>query len=355
MDLLRHLRIFAVVAEELHFSRAADILGMAQPPLSQAIRRLEKELGTELFDRSRRQVRLTAGGTVLREEARELLVREERLRALVRRAGEGDPATLRAGVPPGTPASVLHALLAACAERAPDLRVDLREETTDEQLRLLASGRLDVGLVQQPADTTGLVPGPEVAMELGVVLPRTSPLAGAPEVALGELAGHDLVLFPRATAPGRYDSTLDSCRRGGFVPARIRHARTPEFLIGLVAAGQGIAFDAGPVARKEPRVVWRPLAGRPLTQRIVAVRPSRAAHPAARTFAELAAGVLARDSPPAARPAGESGERGEPGAPGAAGPPGETSHRDLGDPRDPQDPGNPQDRPGPRPWSVVYG
>ncbi|RYJ27496.1 LysR family transcriptional regulator [Streptomyces sp. L-9-10] len=364
MDLLRHLRIFAVVAEELHFSRAADILGMAQPPLSQAIRRLEKELGTELFDRSRRQVRLTAAGTVLLEEARDLLVREERLRALVCRAGEGGPSALRAGVPPDTPASVLHALLAACAERAPDLRVDLREETTEEQLRLLASGRLDVGLLHQPADITGLVAGPEVSMELGVVLPRTSPLAGAPEVALGELAGHDLVLFPRATAPGRYDSTLDSCRLGGFVPARIQHARTPEFLIGLVAAGQGIAFDAGPVARKEPRVVWRPLAGRPLTQRIVAVRPTRATHPAARTFAELATDVLARDSPSAVRPARESGEPGGYGKPGALWSPGEEppgdqralrDARDPRDPRDPQDPTDPQDRPGPRPWSVVYG
>ncbi|MFE2848806.1 LysR family substrate-binding domain-containing protein [Streptomyces scopuliridis] len=182
---------------------------------------------------------------MLLEEARDLLVREDRLRALVRRAGEGDVATLRAGVPPDTPAPVLHALLAACAERAPD-RVDLREVTTEEQLRLLASGRLDVGLVHQPADTTGLVLGPEVSVELGVVLPRTSPPAGAPEVALGEPAGHDLVLFPRATAPGRYDSTLDSCRQGSFVPDRIHHARTLEFVIGLVAAG-------GPPARPADR------------------------------------------------------------------------------------------------------
>ncbi|MFE2745011.1 LysR family substrate-binding domain-containing protein [Streptomyces scopuliridis] len=241
---------------------------------------------------------------MLLEEARDLLVREDRLRALVRRAGEGDVATLRAGVPPDTPASVLHALLAACAERAPD-RVDLREVTTEEQLRLLASGRLDVGLVHQPADTTGLVLGPEVSVELGVVLPRTSPPAGAPEVALGEPAGHDLVLFPRATAPGRYDSTLDSCRQGGFVPDRIHHARTPEFVIGLAAAG-GLPARPADLRRTGPP-------GRPVR--------------AGRTFAELATDVLARDRAFTMRPAGE--------------------------PR--QKSGDPPDRPGPRPWSVVYG
>ncbi|AXI78351.1 LysR family transcriptional regulator [Peterkaempfera bronchialis] len=300
MDLLRHLRIFVVVAEELHFSRAADLLGMAQPPLSQSIRRLERELGAELFDRSRRQVRLTASGAVLLEEARELLARDDRLRTRVLRARDGELGTLRAAVPPDTAAPVLPALLAACTDRSPGLRVDLLEATTEEQLRLLTSGRLDVGLVHQPVDAPDLVLGPAVAVELGVVLPRTSPLARQPEVALDELSGHDLVLFPRATAPGWYDGTLDLCRQGGFVPGRIRHARNPEFLIGMVAAGYGVAFDQGPVARKEPRVAWRPLSGRPLTQRIAGAWPARTPHPAARHFAELAAAVLspARPSTP---------------------------------------------------------
>lgn len=322
MDLLRHLRLFVTVAEELHFSRAADRLGMAQPPLSQAVRRLERELGAELFDRSRRRVRLTAAGSLLRDEARELLAREDRLRMLARRAADGGLGTLRAGVPPDTAAAVLTALLAACAGRAPGLRVDLREATTGEQVRLLASGGLDVGLLHRPADTTGLLLGPEVLVDLGVVLPRTSPLAGRREVALGELTGHDLVLFPRGHAPDRYDQVLDVCRAAGFVPGRVRHAAGSEFLLALVTAGHGVAFDQGPVARKEPRVAWRALAGRPLAQRLSGAWPAgRTAHPAARTFAELAAEVLADHR---------------------AGPP-----HDAGG-----------DGPGtgpPRPWSVVYG
>ncbi|MGW0389831.1 LysR family transcriptional regulator [Streptomyces sp. NPDC003042] len=319
---MRHLRIFVTVADELHFSRAADQLGMAQPPLSQAVRRLEKDLGAELFDRSQRQVRLTAAGMVLLDEARELLAREHRLRTLARRAGDGALGTLRAGVPPDTTVAVLSTLLAACAEHSPGLSVDLREITTEEQLRLLTSGGLDVGLVHQPVDATELRLGPEVCVELGVVLPRTSPLTRLPEVALGELAGQDLVLFPRAHAPGWYDRILDTCRTEGFVPGRLRHASHPEFLLALVTAGHGIAFDQGPVARKEPRVTWRPLAGRPLIQRITgAWSAGRSAHPAAPHFAALAADVLARD---------RTG----------------TSRRDAGPP--------PPAGPPPRPWSVVY-
>ncbi|MEV4333505.1 LysR family transcriptional regulator [Streptomyces sp. NPDC049597] len=317
MDLLRHLRIFLAVAEEMNFGRAADRLGMAQPPLSRAVRRLEDDLGAELFDRSRRQIRLTPAGTVLLDEARDLLAREERTRALIRRARDGDLGTLRAGVPPDTSAAVLGALLAECADRAPALRVDLQEVTTDEQVRLLASGGLDVGLVHAPVDATDIVLGPETGVDLGVVLPRTSPLARLPEVALAELAGHDLVLFPRSTAPGWYDRTLGICRAAGFVPGRVRHARNPEFLIGLVTAGHGVAFDQGPVARKEPRVAWRPLAGRPLTQRIRAAWPRRSRHSGAREFAAVAADVLARDHTTAVL-VGEAGEA-------------------------------------PRPWSVVFG
>ncbi|MFE2053777.1 LysR family transcriptional regulator [Streptomyces sp. NPDC059459] len=318
---MRHLRIFAAVAEELHFSRAADRLGMAQPPLSQAVRRLEKELGVELFDRSRRQVELTPAGAVLVDEARALLTGEERLRTLARRAGVGELDTLRAGVPPGTTVATLSLLLGTCAEHYPGMSVDLREITTDEQLRLIASGGLDVGLVHQPVDITGLRLGPEMRVELGVVLPRVSPLAQLPEVALAQLAGHDLVLPPRAQAPGWYDRILDTCRAGGYVPTGLRHASRPEVLLALVSAGQGIAFAQGAVAGKEPRVVWRPLADRPLTQRTSGVWPAdRSSHPAAPHFAKLAADVLARDRTT-------------------------TLHHDDRAPAEPESP---------RPWAVVY-
>ncbi|MGR6317577.1 LysR substrate-binding domain-containing protein [Micromonospora soli] len=298
MDLLRHLGHFVVVARELHFGRAAEVLGMAQPPLSQSIQRLERELGAVLFDRSQRQVRLTTAGQLLLGEADELLAGERRLRNLIDQVRRGELGVLRAGVPPETPAVTLRALLDALAARAPGLDVDLHELTTAEQLRMLTEGQLDVGLLHQPVDRSGLRFGPAVAVPVGVLLPRAAPLARARHVELADLAGLDLITAPPATAPGWHDHLLAVCREHGFAPPRVRHARNPEFLFGLVLAGGAVAVEPEATARREPRIAWRPIAGTPLVRRTSAAWPSRAAHPAAPMFGQLAAEVLGRDEPP---------------------------------------------------------
>ncbi|WP_461030654.1 LysR substrate-binding domain-containing protein, partial [Streptomyces sparsus] len=261
MDLLRQLRYFTVVAEEMHFGRAAERLGIAQPPLSQRIRELERELGAELFDRSKRRIRLTQPGTVLLAEATELLARVERTRELVARAGRGEYGTLRMGVPPEVPGRVLGALLTVFAAVRPDVRLELVELTGAEQLGQLADRRLDVGLVQHPvAPGRDVVAGPPVPLPLGVVLPRTSPLARQAEITLAALSGQSLVAVPRDASPGLYDATLAACRAHGFDPVRVSEARSPEVMLGLVIAGYGVAFSHPAIAQKEPRVAWRPLA-----------------------------------------------------------------------------------------------
>ncbi|HEX5596144.1 MAG TPA: LysR substrate-binding domain-containing protein [Micromonosporaceae bacterium] len=297
MDLLRHLRHFVVVARELHFGRAADLLGIAQPPLSQSIKRLERELDVELFDRSRRQVQLTPAGQLLLSEAETLLAGQERLRNLMRQVRDGALGVMRVGVPPETPAVKLRMLLDRLGEKVPGLDIDLQELTSAEQVRSLAEGRLDVGIVHHPVEREGLRFGKVVDVPIGVVLPRVSPLARAHEIALADLSGHDLVIAPRATAPGWYDHILEVCRIQGFSPGGIRHARNPEFLFGLVLAGQSVAFEQESVARREPRIAWRPIAGRPLIQRTSAAWPERSPHPAAPVFAEVAADVLAGAEP----------------------------------------------------------
>ncbi|MFC0005623.1 LysR family transcriptional regulator [Micromonospora siamensis] len=302
MDLLRHLGHFVVVARELHFGRAAECLGMAQPPLSQSIQRLERELGVELFDRSRRQVRLTTVGQLLLGEADELLAAERRLRNLIRQVRDGRLGVLRAGVPPETPAVTLRTLLDRLTARAPGLDVDLHELTSAEQVRMLGEGRLDVGLLHHPVDGTGLRLGPAVEVPLGVLLPRVSPLAREREVSLAGLAGLDLVTAPRATAPGWHDHLLRVCGEHGFTPGRVRPARNPEFLFGLLLAGGGVAVEPETLARREPRLTWRPLAGVRLVKRTSAAWPDRSAHPAAPMFAQLAAEVLAVTEPPGPAP-----------------------------------------------------
>ncbi|MEU2615944.1 LysR substrate-binding domain-containing protein [Micromonospora sp. NPDC007271] len=300
MGLLRQLRHFVVTARELHFGRAAEVLGMAQPPLSQSIQRLERELGVALFDRSQRQVRLTTAGQLLLGEADELLAGEQRLRNLMDQVRRGALGVLRAGVPPETPAVTLRALLDGLAARAPGLDVDLHELTSAEQRRMLAEGRLDVGLLHHPVEAAGLRTGPPVDVPLGVLLPRTSPLARAREVDLAELAGLDLVTAPPATAPGWHEHLLAVCRRHGFSPARVRHARNPEFLFGLLLAGGAVAVEPAAVARREPRIAWRPVAGTPLVKRTSAAWPDRSPHPAAPMFGQVAAEVLAVAEPPPA-------------------------------------------------------
>ncbi|TDB70744.1 LysR family transcriptional regulator [Micromonospora sp. KC723] len=297
MDLLRHLRHFVVVARELHFGRAAEALGMAQPPLSQSIQRLERELAVELFDRSRRQVRLTTAGQLLLGEADELLAGEARLRHLMHRVREGALGVFRAGVPPETPAVTLRALLDRLTASAPGLDVDLHELTSAEQVRMLTERRLDAGLVHHPVESGGLRFGPPVDVPVGALLPRASPLARPREVALADLAGLDLVAPPRVTAPGWYDHLLDVCRRHGFVPARVRPARNPEFAFGLLLAGGAVALEPQALARREPRIAWRPIAGAPLVRRTSAAWPDRSAHPAATMFGQLAAEVLVAQEP----------------------------------------------------------
>ncbi|MGC1209767.1 MAG: LysR substrate-binding domain-containing protein [Micromonospora sp.] len=298
MDLLRHLRHFVVVARELHFGRAAEVLGMAQPPLSQSIQRLERELQVELFDRSRRQVRLTTAGQLLLGEADELLAAEQRLRNVIHQVRQGALGVLRAGVPPETPAVTLRALLDRLAARAPGLDVDLHELTSAEQVRMLAEGRLDAGLLHHPVDSAGLRFGPAVDVPLGVLLPRAAPLARARQVDLAELAGLDLITAPPATAPGWHDHLLAVCRRHGFAPTRVRHARNPEFLFGLLLAGGAVAIEPEALARREPRMAWRPIVGTPLVKRTSTAWPDRSAHPAAPMFGQLAAEVLAVAEPP---------------------------------------------------------
>ncbi|WKX69954.1 LysR substrate-binding domain-containing protein [Streptomyces sp. XD-27] len=337
MDLLRHLRYFRAVAEELHFGRAAERLGMAQPPLSQRIRGLEEELGARLFDRSSRGVRLTAAGEVLLAESEELLAAAERTRKRVSLAASGAYGTLRVGVPPELPGRVLAEILTAFAAEVPDVRLDLQEIGTAGQLRLLAERALDTGLVQRPADLAGLTSGPAVSLPLGVVVPRDSPLAdtvasggfGATgDLPLQELAGHPLVIFPRDAAPGLYDATLAACRARGYRPPSVVHAGSPEVVLGLVIAGRGIALAHAAVARKEPRVVWRPLAPDALRWDMSFVWPADAPHPAAPRLAEVAAAVLGTEDPTgpraAAMPAAET-----PAEPSAAAAPS-------------------------RPWDVVY-
>ncbi|MFE6845492.1 LysR substrate-binding domain-containing protein [Streptomyces sp. NPDC057686] len=297
MDLIRHLQCFVAVAEERHFGRAAELLGMAQPPLSQRIRRLERELGFRLFERTSRQVTITAAGTVLLDDARLLLARADALAATARRIRDGESGLLRAALPPDLAGESVAAILAAFRQHHPGVELELHELSTAEQLARFASRELDVGLVRHPCDLAGLELGPVLRRELGVLLPREAPAAVLDEVPLAALTGHGLVLFPRADAPALHDDVLNTCARGGYTPATVRQGQGPGFVRGLVLSANAVAFapyDTGSAGAAGPHddIVWRPLAGSPLAWRHSVAWPQGRGDAAVGAFTEATTRAL---------------------------------------------------------------
>ncbi|MEU5537991.1 LysR substrate-binding domain-containing protein [Streptomyces sp. NPDC020362] len=209
---LRQLTYFVAVAEELHFGRAAERLHIVQSAVSQQIQRLERELGAELFDRSPRRVRLTAAGERLLPEARAVLAAADKARTAV-----AEPAGLRIGTSTGLGAH-LDRVLAAFAERAPDVPVDLVSLPVSERLARVAAGRLDAAFVRSAEPPPGVRVLPLWPDPLVAALPAVHPLAGRPDIDLADLAGLPLALTPRRNNPALVDLVVGACHAAGFEP-----------------------------------------------------------------------------------------------------------------------------------------
>lgn len=240
----RHLRSFLVVADELHFARAAERLHITQPPLTRQIQQLEELLGdVPLFDRSRRRIALTEAGEAFVGESRQLLEQLARAVERTRRVARGESGRLRVGFISTADYSILPALLKAFASRYPDIDVELLELTGDEQVRLLDEGALDVGILI-PADRDARLEWMPLYREpLVAVLPRSSPLAKrAGAVGVKALRREPFVLFPRPLSPRLYDEIIGYLNRAGFSPRVGQEARQMQTIIGLVAGGLGVSI-----------------------------------------------------------------------------------------------------------------
>lgn len=240
---LRHLRYFVAVAEELHFGRAAQRLHMSQPPLSMQIRSLEETVGTPLFERSRRRVTLTKAGEVFLRDARQILARTGLAVGAARSASRGETGDLAIGFISTADYNVLPPLLRDFRQRAPGVRLSLREATTDIQLDALAGGSLDVGFVMAPVDVPELEYRPIHREPLVIALPERHPLAGEPgSVSLARFARTPFLLFPRAHGPGLHDDIVAFCRQAGFSPRVEQEAVQMQTIISLVSAELGVAL-----------------------------------------------------------------------------------------------------------------
>jgi DNA-binding transcriptional LysR family regulator len=241
---LRHLRYFVAVAEELHFTRAAERLGIKQPPLSLQIRQLEREIGTALFRRETRGVKLTETGTLLLDEARRILDQVERIRAGVQSRARGESGHIHLGFAGATYVHrLITGIIRAYHERYPAVVLTPEQSNTARLLATLRSGEIDVAFVRPPViDADGLTLDLLIDEPMMIVLPEWHPRAGGRSMPLSALAPDTFILFPRAIGPGLHDAIIASCQRAGFSPNLGQEASQTVSIIHMVAAGFGVSI-----------------------------------------------------------------------------------------------------------------
>jgi DNA-binding transcriptional LysR family regulator len=241
---LRHLRYFVAVAEELNFTRAAERLGINQPPLSLQIRQLEKELGTQLFRRRTRGVELTDAGKLMLEEARVILNQIETAKSGVRRRARGETGRIIIG---SAGATYFHPLIPAIIReyrlKYPDVILAPQASNTALLVARLCAGQIDIAFIWRPtADSDGVSTELLVDEDTVIVLPAGHALSGLASVPLAALAKETFVLFPRALNPCGYDSVIAACERAGFSPTLGQEAPQVVSVMPLVAAGLGVSI-----------------------------------------------------------------------------------------------------------------
>ncbi len=238
---LRHLRYFLAVADELHFGRAAERVRVAQPAISQQIQRLERSIGTRLFERNRREVRLTAAGAGLRPYAQRAIDDVEGGIRAARRAAAGEIGHLTVGFLEAAASTIVPQAVRKFQAAYPDVELTLRELGVGAQVDGLESGRLDVGLLRPPFEGAGLVFEKLVEEELVAAVPSGHPLAARDSLVARTIAGEPLVLLAREVVPGLYDQVLALSQEADGAGRIAQEATSIQAVLGLVAADLGIA------------------------------------------------------------------------------------------------------------------
>lgn len=250
---LRNLRYFATVAETRHFGRAAEILHMAQPPLSQAIRRLEKELGVELLTRTTRQVSLTGAGEVFRADAERILQSVDEAVVRIGRFARGAEGVLRVGLTGSAAYRQLPALARLVKREMPHVVLEVHTEMlTPAQEAGLAERRLDVGVLRPPVRQDGVTHRAVAEEALVVAVPEGHWLGTADTVRVEQLRDEPFVMYGAALSSVVNDAVVRSCLAAGFYPHCAHEVTETSAALALVAAGLGIAVLPDSV-RSAPR------------------------------------------------------------------------------------------------------
>jgi DNA-binding transcriptional LysR family regulator len=259
---LRHLRYFVAVAEELHFSNAAQRLHISPPSLTQQIQNLEAELGARLFVRTKRDVKLTDAGVRFLDEARATLRQAERAELVAKRAGRGEVGRVEIGfVASAACLGLLTATVPSFRKSYPLVALSVHKLETPRQLDHLTEGRLDIGFLRAPARSpTGISVITVARQPVVIALPKGHRLADAAAISPASLADETFVAATYETQVGVYRQTAELGQHGGFAPLVGEHASDQFTIVTMVAAGFGIAVVPQSIACIQiPGVVYRPL------------------------------------------------------------------------------------------------
>jgi DNA-binding transcriptional LysR family regulator len=249
---LRRLDFFAAVAEELHFGRAANRLHIAQPALSQQIRKLESELGLTLFERSTRSVRLTDDGRMLYPEVKRLQGAADTVGRIAGQLREGQLGYLRLGFVDSAAYELVPRFLHVYRTRWPDVELDLRHMSSDDQIEALTAGNLDLGIARAAGDST-LIRSRVFAREpLYVAVHQGHRFRGADTVRLRELAGERLIGFDRNRSRSLHAELTHLLDTHGATYSPRIEATEYTTILGIVAAGEGIAIVPASVRTFHP-------------------------------------------------------------------------------------------------------
>lgn len=238
----RLLRSFTVVAEELHFGRAAQRLSIAQPALTRQIQQLEARVGVTLFTRNSRRITLTAPGRAFLKRARRILNDLEEAAAQARRVEAGQEGFLRVGFIHSSTYGITPSIIRRFRDCYPAVVLDLQEMPIDAQFAALIDGTIDVGILRPPLADPRLAIHILTSERFVIALPDRHRLADRASVPLSSVATDTFIFFTQERSPLLYETINSMCRSAGFAPHVEQHATQIHTMLGLVAAGLGIAI-----------------------------------------------------------------------------------------------------------------
>ena len=239
---LRHLTYFLVLAEELHFGRAAERLHISQPPLSRMIQLIENDLGVLLFERTKRSVKLTSAGIELMQDAKQMVLQMQTVKKRLSIFSKGETGTLKIGYVGAVMHTELPMLLSSFARSFPHITLQFEEQTNNNLVHGLNNGTLDIAFVRTWLHTGNLRETVILNEPFVVVLPFKHRLATKRRVSAKDLKDEDFITFTRDCGPTIFDSFLALCSNAGFTPNILHHASQLNAVLRLVESGFGVSL-----------------------------------------------------------------------------------------------------------------